>query len=136
MINHMNLPNQGQPTRASSQQSVYIAFVNNKDEAMMLNVPKGYTFYIFELYKPVFYMKTSDVVSGQISFSEYEYNEIIPQPAPDPSNFVTREDMNSFKDDIMSSIAALLTQNNQKEGVSNGQHIPKPNAKPVKPVKN
>lgn len=136
MINHMNLPNQGQPTRASSQQNVYIAFVNNKDEAMMLNVPKGYTFYIFELYKPVFYTKTSDVVSGQISFSEYEYNEIIPQPAPDPSNFVTREDMNGFKDDIMNSIAVLLTQNKQKEGEPNGQHISKPNAKPTKPAKN
>lgn len=136
MINHMNLPNQGQPTRASSQQSVYIAFVNNKDEAMMLNVPKGYTFYIFELYKPVFYMKNSDVVSGQISFSEYEYNEVVPQPAPDPSNFVTREDMNSFKDDIMSSIATLLTQNNQKEGAPNGQCIPKSNAKSTKPAKN
>lgn len=136
MINHMNLPNQGQPTRASSQQNVYIAFVNNKDEAMMLNVPKGYTFYIFELYKPVFYMKNSDAVSGQISFSEYEYNEVVPQPAPDPSNFVTREDMNSFKDDIMSSIATLLTQNNQKEGAPNGQYIPKSNAKSTKSTKN
>lgn len=134
----MNQSNPNQAFRTGSQQpsqNTYVAFVNNKDEAMMLNVPKGYTFYIYELYKPIFYIKSSDAVTGQISFSEYEYNEVIPQPAPDPTNFVTKNDMELFKNDIMNSISTLLAQANQREGVMNEQHIPKSDAKPVKPIK-
>lgn len=116
MINHMNQPNQSQVVKSGSYQvgpNAGIAFVNNKDEAMMMNVTKGYTIYIFELLNPTFYVKSSDAITGQLSFSEYQYTEVIPKQAPDPSNFVTKSDMEYLKNDIMNSIAALLAK--QKE---------------------
>ena len=113
MINHMN----NQPrmmNSGSTSNNTFIVFVNNKDEAMMVNVPKGCTAYIYEIRNPVFYVKECDAVTGQITFSEYNYTEVIPQPAPDPANFVTKNDMELFKNDIMTSISALLTK--QREG--------------------
>lgn len=91
-----------------------IAFVNNKDEAMMINVAKGFAVYIFETMNPIFYVKEVDATTGQVSFCEYNYTEVIPQPAPDSSNFVTKDDMNLFKNDLMNSIAAMISR--QKEG--------------------
>lgn len=117
MINHINQPGQPQVLKTGSYQigpNIGIAIVNNKDEAMMMNVTKGYALYIFERYNPIFYIKEADAISGQISFSEYEYEEVQHKPAPDPSIFVTKNDMNNFKNDIMNSIATLLAQ--QKEG--------------------
>lgn len=117
MPNYINQANQSQVLKTGSYQigpNIGIAIVNNKDEAMMMNVAKGYALYIFERYNPIFYIKEADAVSGQISFSEYAYEEVIPQPAPDPSNFVTKNDMEVFKNDMMNSIAVLLAK--QKEG--------------------
>ena len=144
MINHSNQVGQNQQYR--STQRLIIANVNNKDEAMMFNVPKGYTSYLFEYNNPLFYVKSCDEFTGQISFFEYEYNEVIPQPVPDPTNFVTRDDMVGFKNDIMQSIAALLVNNqpeinnpvikvNQPEVNSNEQHISKTDAKPARSTK-
>lgn len=127
----MNFGNQVQQPRVS--QKLVISNVNNKDEAMMFNVPKGYTAYLFEYNKPVFYVKSCDEFTGQVSFFEYEYNEVIPQPVPDPSNFVTREDMVGFKNDIMQSIAALIANNQEVNG--NEQRNAKTDAKPVKQPK-
>ena len=137
MINHNNQINQNQQFRGTSR--LIIAYVNNKDEAMMFNVPKGYIAHLFEMTKPVFYIKSCDEFTGQISFFEYEYNEIVPQPVPDPSNFVTRNDMESFKNDIMQSIASLMANNqyNQSE-VNNNEHeqrISKTDAKPARTTK-
>lgn len=112
-----------------------IANVNNKDEAMMFNVPKGYTAYLFEYNKSVFYVKACDEFSGQVSFFEYEYKEVIPQPVQDSSNFVTRDDMVNFKDDIMQSIAALLANNQQNGGMNDEQCVPKSNANATKSTK-
>ena len=144
MINHNNQVGQNQQYR--SVQRLTIANVNNKDEAMMFNVPKGYTAYLFEYNNPLFYVKSCDEFTGQISFFEYEYNEVIPQPVPDPTNFVTRDDMVGFKNDIMQSIAALLVNNqpeidnpvikvNQPEVSDNEQHISKTNAKSTRTTK-
>lgn len=147
MINHSNQVGQNQQYR--SVQRLTIANVNNKDEAMMFNVPKGYTAYLFEYNNPLFYVKSCDEFTGQISFFEYEYNEVIPQPVPDPTNFVTRDDMVGFKNDIMQSIAALLVNNqnnqpelnnpvikvNQPEVSDNEQHISKTNAKSARTTK-
>lgn len=113
----MNQPGQSQVLKTGSYQlgpNIGIAVVNNKDEAMMMNVTKGYALYIFERYNPIFYIKDADAITGQVSFNEYKYEEVQPQPAPDTSNFVTKNDMEHFKNDIMSSIAALLEK--QKEG--------------------
>ena len=135
MINHMGQQSQSQQYRSTPR--LIIANVNNKDEAMMFNVPKGYTAYLFEYNNPLFYVKSCDEFTGQISFFEYEYNEVIPQPVPDPSNFVTRNDMENFKNDIMQSITSLIVnnQNNYSEVNSNEQHIPKTDAKPVRTTK-
>ena len=117
MINHTNLPGQSQVLKTGSYQigpNIGIAVVNNKDEAMMMNVTKGYALYIFERYNPVFYIKDADAITGQVSFNEYKYEEVLPQPAPDPSNFVTKSDMDNLKNDILTSVAELLTK--QKEG--------------------
>lgn len=113
----MNQPNQSQILKTGSYQigpNIGIAIVNNKDEAMMMNVTKGCALYIFERYNPIFYIKEADAITGQISFNEYEYNEIVRKPVPDPSNYVTKNDMDNFKNDIMNSIAVLLAK--QKEG--------------------
>ena len=145
MINHNNQANPSPNCRGT--QKLYIAYVNNKDEAMMFNVPKGYTAFLFEYNRPVFYIKSCDEFTNQISFFEYEYTEVVPAPMPDPSNFVTRDDMLGFKDEIMQSIATLLAsnvntqgnqnmQNNQVEvRHANEQHIPKTTTGPAKPAK-
>ena len=135
MINHNNQISQSQQYR--STQRLIIANVNNKDEAMMFNVPKGYTAYLFEYNNPLFYVKGCDDFTGQISFFEYEYNEVIPQPVPDPSNFVTRNDMENFKNDIMQSLTSLIANNqyNQSEVNSHEQHISKTDAKPARTTK-
>lgn len=135
MINHNNQMGQNQQFRGTPR--LIIANVNNKDEAMMFNVPKGYTAYLFEYNNPLFYVKNCDEYTGQISFFEYEYNEVIPQPIPDPSNFVTRNDMESFKNDIMQSIASLMTNNqyNQSEVNGNEQHISKTDTKSARTTK-
>lgn len=127
----------GQNQQFRGTPRLIIANVNNKDEAMMFNVPKGYTAYLFEYNNPLFYVKNCDEYTGQISFFEYEYNEVIPQPVPDPSNFVTRNDMESFKNDIMQSIASLMNNNqyNQLEVNGNEQHISKTDAKPARTTK-
>ena len=117
MIGHMNQPNQSQVLKTGSYQlgpNIGIAIVNNKDEAMMMNVTKGCALYIFERYNNIFYIKEADAISGQISFNEYQYEEIHRDPAPDTSNFVTKNDMEMFKNDMMNSIAMLLAK--QKEG--------------------
>lgn len=127
----------GQNQQFRGTPRLIIANVNNKDEAMMFNVPKGYTAYLFEYNNPLFYVKNCDEYTGQISFFEYEYNEVIPQPIPDPSNFVTRNDMESFKNDIMQSIASLMANNqyNQSEVNGNEQHISKTDTKPARTTK-
>jgi hypothetical protein len=103
----------------------------------MFNVPKGYTAYLFEFSKPIFYVKSCDEFTGQISFFEYEYNEVVPQPVQDSSNFVTRNDMESFKNDIMQSITQLIANNqyNQSEVNNNEQHISKTDTKPARTTK-
>lgn len=112
-----------------------VANVNNKDEAMMFNVPKGCTAYLFEYNNPVFYVKSSDEFTGQVSFFEYEYNEIVQQPSPDPSVFVTKDDMIGFKNDIMQSIAALIANNTNMEENNNEQCNAKTNAKSARTTK-
>ena len=131
MINHNNI---GQiQNRGISR--LMIANVNNKDEAMMFNVPKGCTVYLFEYNNPVFYVKSCDEFTGQVSFFEYEYNEVIQQPTPDPSVFVTKDDMVGFKNDIMQSIAALIANNANVEVNDNEQHNAKTDAKPARTTK-
>ena len=126
MIAHQQFNGQSQSqifngSRNRTSPNVIIAFVNNKEEAMMFNVPKGYTAYLFEFARPVFYVKDCDGVSGQIAFSEYTYEEVIQPQAPDPSTFVTRNDMVDFKNDIMQSIAELMNNRPNNPSVVNNQ---------------
>ena len=129
MINHNNI---GQ-MQSRNMSRLIIANVNNKDEAMMFNVPKGYTAYLFEYHRTMFYVKSCDEFTGQVSFFEYEYNEIVPQPVQDSSNFVTRDDMVNFKNDIMDSISTLLS--NYQGGMNNEQRVPKTDAKSARTTK-
>lgn len=134
MISHNNL---GQIPQTRSNSRLLIANVNNKDEAMMFNVPRGYVAYLFEYRNPLFYVKSCDEFTGQISFFEYKYDEVEPQPVPDPTSYVTRNDLMSFKDDIMQSINGLLlnNQNQNRGGMNNEQHIPKTDGKSARSTK-
>jgi hypothetical protein len=89
-------------------------FASNRDEAMMMNVPKGFTFYIFDMFNPIFYVKQVDGQTEQVTFKEYQYTEVeAPQkPVSVPAgDVVTKDDFESFKTDMMNLINSALTSN-------------------------
>jgi hypothetical protein len=103
-----------------------IAFCSSREEALMMNVMRGFKAYIFNMFEPVFYLKTSDALTGEISFQDFSYEEIkkpepVPTPAPDA---VTKADLADFKNDIMNSISTLIangqSKNTKKGANANG----------------
>ncbi len=100
-----------------------IAFCSSREEALMMNVTRGFTAYIFDRFEPVFYLKTSDALTGEISFKDFSYEEI-KKPEPEPvttPDVVTKSDLESFKNDIMNSISTLIANGqskNQKKGAN------------------
>ncbi len=81
-------------------------FANNENEAMMMNLSRGYTqAYIFDVNKNVFYYKEIDS-SGQASvFDTYEYVKVIP---PEPEKPVSHEDLTNMENRILTQIAAMF----------------------------
>ena len=103
-----------------------ITFCNSREEALMTNIPRGFTIYIFDKFSPVFYLKSSDAVTGEISFKDFSYEEI-QKPEPEPAttpDVVTKSDLESFKNDIMNSISTLIangqSKNTKKGANANG----------------
>lgn len=83
--------------------------VNNRDEAMMFNVPVGCCAYIFNANDPEFYVKDNANLSGQCTFADYIYEE---KPAEKPqvvntNEYVTRDDFESFANNVMNAIKQL-----------------------------
>ncbi|MBR5952796.1 MAG: hypothetical protein IKZ85_05945 [Pseudobutyrivibrio sp.] len=79
--------------------------VNNRDEAMIYNVPIGFCAYIFNVNDPEFYVKDNANLSGQCTFTDYIYKEKpIPQPQVNNNEYVTKADFDEFTQNILNAI--------------------------------
>lgn len=82
-----------------------LGMVNNRDEAMMFNVPVGCCAYIFNANDPEFYVKDNANLSGQCTFADYIYEEKpAPQPQVNNNEFVTKADFDAFANNILNAI--------------------------------
>lgn len=120
MIGHNNQLMGMQPTNQLGSGKLTIGIVNNREEGLMFNVPTGYTAYIFNRFAPEFYVKDNNNMTGQCTFSDYTYNEkVMQQPqmaqqpqaqVQQPTNYLTKDDVASIKNDIVNSVLAAIQQ--------------------------
>lgn len=115
MIGHNNQLMGMQPTNQLGSGKLTIGIVNNREEGLMFNVPTGYTAYIFNRFAPEFYVKDNNNMTGQCTFSDYTYTEKVMQPQqiaqPQQStNYLTKDDVASIKNDIVNSVLAAIQQ--------------------------
>lgn len=114
MINHNNFTTTNQqrniikPQNYSLSPAQVLGFSNSKDEAMMCNVNKGCTAYIFDNFENKFYVKSVDTITGQVTFDEYEYTAVPKQAPVQPQPEVTKQDLLDLKTSIMDSISTLF----------------------------
>lgn len=116
MITHNNQMMGSTNTNPFSSGKLLIGVVNNREEALMFNVPSGYTAYIFNRFMSEFYVK--DNLTGQCSFSDYEYAEkkpIMPEPIQS-TNSVTKDDLANMEQRIMQSVSNVLADALRQKG--------------------
>lgn len=116
MITHNNQMMGSTNTNPFSSGKLLIGVVNNREEALMFNVPSGYTAYIFNRFMSEFYVK--DNLTGQCSFSDYEYTEkkpIMPEPIQS-TNAVTKDDLANMEQRIMQSVSNVLADALRQKG--------------------
>lgn len=116
MINNGNIIRQNQ--FATPNLTTNISFISSRDEAMMTNVPKGFTLYAFDMFNPVFYVKQVDSQTEQVSFKGYRYEEIQEENKPVAGSIdaVTKEDFDAFKNDMINMINSVLNNNKSTSG--------------------
>ena len=116
MISHNNQMMGSSNSNPFASGKLLIGVVNNREEALMFNVPSGYTAYIFNRFVSEFYVK--DNLTGQCSFSDYEYAEkkpVVPEPVQQ-SNGVTKDDLANMEQRIMQSVSNVLADALRQRG--------------------
>lgn len=98
----------------SQAATTMFAFANSENEALMVNIGRGYTqAYIFNLNENVFYHKQIDAAGNIVAFDTYEYTKRIP---PEPEKPVTHDDLLVMQNDILAQIAAMIKKEDDVVG--------------------
>lgn len=103
--NYFGYPQYGQP-----QASMSIDRVSNLEEAKKYQIYPGSTIYLLDQDEPYIYLKTSDS-QGKTSIRAFSLIEVDVNKIVD-SKYITRDDFDSFKQDMYSMMNELKENNN------------------------
>ena len=92
--------NYTQQTNNQQNNRIICEYVQGEEAAKSYPVAPGQFAVLLDIEKPVIYTKTTDQFGRPQPIKILDYVERNQQPAPQTGNFVTKEDFDSFKNEI------------------------------------
>ena len=119
------IPVQPMPMQPPRQDPNGLIWVQGEAGAKSWFVAPGATVLLMDSENPRFYMKSADM-NGVPAMRTFEYNEVgaaKPQEAPQAVNFVSTEEFNGFRDEVLKKLEELsapveVSLSRKKKGVN------------------
>ena len=120
-----HFPAQPMPMQQPRQDTNGLIWVQGEAGAKSWFVAPGATVLLMDSENPRFYMKSADL-NGVPAMRTFEYNEVgspKPQEAPQAVNFVSTEEFNGFRDEVLKKLEELsapveVSLSRKKKGVN------------------